>query len=108
MTLVNIGLVFSGILFFLSGGLLIYGSYISYKEFNSLKSDTEPVKLLTKYHWSAVIGIGLSAFILFTVAIGLSWENLGFSVALAIATLGFSSLDNFIRLKTTRFLNRKK
>ena len=108
MTLVNIGLVFSGILFLLSGGLLIFGSHSSYKEFNSLKSDTEPVKLLTKYHWSAASGIGLSAFILFTVAIGLSWENLGFSVVLAIATLGFSVLDNFIRLKTTRFLNRNK
>jgi hypothetical protein len=108
MMLVNISLVFSGILFFLSVGLLIFGSYISYKEFNNLKSDTEPVKLLTKYHWSAIIGIGLSAFILFAVVIGLSWESFGFSAALAIAALGFSSLDNFIRLKTTRFLNRKK
>ena len=108
MTLTDVGFAISGILFFLSGGLLIFGSYVSYKDFNNLQSETTPVKLITKYHLLGAIGIGLSAFILFTVAIGLTWENLGFSVVLAIATLGFSGLDNFVRLKTIRFLKRRK
>jgi hypothetical protein len=108
MTLVDTGLVLSGILFFLSAGLLIFGSYASYKEFSKPEVETAPVKLITKYHWSGAIGFGLSAFILFMALIGFTWENLGFSIVLAIAMLCLSGLDNFIRYKTTKFLNKRK
>jgi len=106
MTLINVGLIISAILFFLSFALLIFGSYVSYKDFSNTQSLTAPVKIITKYHLWASLGVGLSAFILLTVAIGFTWENLGFSIVLGIATLGFGTLDNFIRFKTITYLRK--
>jgi hypothetical protein len=107
MTLIYIGFSVSAILFFLGLALLIYGGYVSYKHIGSSPPSTSPVKLITVYDYWAALCFGLATFLLFTGAIGFTWENLGFSIILASVTLGFAYLDHFIRYKTYSFLRRQ-